>query len=239
MDRLIVALDHPTVEEARACVEALDGSARAFKVGSVLYTRGGPPLVEGLVGAGHGVFLDLKFHDTPATVGGAVAAAADLGVGLLTVHAAGGPAMLAAAREAADRVADPPRLVAVTVLTSLDADTWREIAGPGSRPLGETARALARLAVEAEMDGVVCSPLEAADLRGALGPDALLVVPGIRPAWSVSDHSGQARTASPAEAIAAGADHLVVGRAITAAGDPAAAARRVAAEIAEAAGETG
>lgn len=232
MDRLIVALDHATIEEARRCVDSLEGAARAYKVGSVLYTRGGPALVEELVAAGHGVFLDLKFHDTPATVAGAVAAAADLGVGLATVHAAGGPAMLAAAREAADRAADPPRLVAVTVLTSLDAATWARIAGPGSRPLGETARALARMARESGMDGVVCSPLEAVDLRSALGPDALLVVPGIRPAWSVSDHSGQARTATPADAVANGADHLVVGRAITSADDPAEAARRVAAEIA-------
>lgn len=236
MDRLIVALDHDDTGAARACVTSLEGVARAFKVGSVLFTRAGPALVEELVEAGHGVFLDLKLHDTPATVAGAVAAAAELGVGLATVHAAGGPGMLAAAREAADRAAEPPRLVAVTVLTSLDAPAWEALAGPGSRPLAETARALARQAVDAGMDGVVCSPLEAADLRAALGPGALLVVPGIRPAWSVSDHSGQARTATPADAIAAGADHLVVGRAITAAADPAEAARRVAGEIAAAEG---
>lgn len=139
--------------------------------------------------------------------------------------------MLAAAREAADRTGAPPRIVAVTVLTSLDPRTHRRIAGPTARPLEETALALARMAREEGMDGVVCSALEAADLRAALGPEALLVVPGIRPAWSVSDHAGQARTAAPAEAITAGADYLVVGRAITAAEDPAEAARRVVAEI--------
>lgn len=231
MDRLIVALDHEDVDEARRCVRRLAGRAQRFKVGSVLFSRGGPSVVRELVEDGHDVFLDLKFHDTPTTVGRAVAAVSELGVDLLTVHAAGGPGMLAAARDAADAAERPPRIVAVTVLTSLDATTHRRISGPAARPLEETAIALARLAREEGMDGVVCSPLEAADLREALGPGALLVVPGIRPAWSVSDHAGQARIATPAEAIAAGADYLVVGRAITAAADPAEAARRIVEEI--------
>lgn len=231
MDRLIVALDHEDLDEARRCVRALAGHVGFFKVGSVLFSRAGPALVRELVEAGHEVFLDLKFHDTPTTVGRAVAAVTELGVDLLTVHASGGPDMLAAAREAAAGAARVPRIVAVTVLTSLDETTHSRIAGPAARSLDETALALARMAREAGMDGVVCSPLEASGLREALGPEALLVVPGIRPAWSVSDHAGQARIATPADAIAAGADHLVVGRAITAAADPAEAARRVREEI--------
>lgn len=237
MDRLIVALDHADVDAARRCIRLLAGHVRRFKVGSVLFARGGPSVVRELVEAGHDVFLDLKLHDTPATVGGAIAAIAEMRVDLTTVHAAGGPRMLAAAREAADRAVEPPRVLAVTVLTSLDTKTHQRIAGPGARPVGETALALARLAREEGMDGVVCSPLEAAELREVLGPGALLVVPGIRPGWSASDHAGQARTAAPAEAVAAGADYLVVGRAITAAADPAEAARRVLEEIGAGEGE--
>ncbi|HUP20357.1 MAG TPA: orotidine-5'-phosphate decarboxylase [Gemmatimonadota bacterium] len=233
-DRIIVALDHPSEAEARACVEALQGVVGRFKVGSVLFTRAGPPLVRDLVGAGHAVFLDLKLHDTPATVAGAVAAAADLGVDLLTLHAAGGPAMLAAARAAADEAARPPRLLAVTVLTSLDAAAWARVTGPGGQPIGEAAEALAALAREAGVDGMVSSPREVAGLRAALGSGPLLVVPGIRPEWSASDHAGQARTATPAAAIGAGADYLVVGRAITAADDARASAVRVIEEVAAA-----
>jgi orotidine-5'-phosphate decarboxylase len=234
---LVVALDHPDAAAARACVERLDGAARRFKVGSALFTRSGPALVRELAGRGLDVFLDLKFHDTPATVAGAVAAAAELGVWLLTVHAAGGPAMLAAARDAAERAgssgagARRPLVVAVTVLTSLDAEAYARVVGPGARPIAEAAEALAAMAVEAGLDGVVGSAREAPALRRVLGPAPLLVVPGIRPAWSASDHAGQARTATPAEALAAGASHLVLGRAVTAAADPRAAFERVRAEI--------
>lgn len=235
--RLIVALDHPDPGEARACVDDLAGVVEWFKVGGVLFTRAGPALVRDLVEAGRRVFLDLKFHDTPATVAGSVAAAAELGVDLVTLHAAGGREMLAAARKAADAADRPPRLLAVTVLTSLDEAEYGRVVGPGARPLAETVPALARLAREAGADGLVCSPREVAALRAELGPEPLLVVPGIRPEWSVSDHRGQARTAPPADAIRAGADYLVVGRAVTAAPDPAAAARRVAAEVEAAAGE--
>jgi orotidine-5'-phosphate decarboxylase len=172
-------------------------------------------------------------------VAGAVTAAADLGVWLLTVHAAGGAAMLAAAREAAEKgaggsAARRPRIVAVTVLTSLEAETYARVAGPGALPLADAALALARMAVEAGADGVVASAHEARALREALGPAALLVVPGIRPAWSASDHAGQARTATPAEALTAGASHLVLGRAVTAAADPRVAFERVLAEVAAA-----
>lgn len=235
-DRLVVALDHADPDAARACVDRLEGLIRRFKVGSALFTRSGPPFVTALAARGHEVFLDLKFHDTPATVAAAVAAAAELDVWLLTVHAAGGPAMLEAAREAAERSsARRPLVVGVTVLTSIDRKTHARVAGPNARPLEATAAALAQMATEAGLDGVVCGASEAAALRRALGPAPLLVVPGIRPAWSTGDHGGQARTATPAAAITAGASILVLGRAVTAHADPKAAVERIAAEIVAAA----
>jgi orotidine-5'-phosphate decarboxylase len=229
---LVVALDHDDPEAARDCVARLRGSVDRFKVGSALFTRSGPSLVTELVASGHDVFLDLKFHDTPATVAGAVAAAADLGVWLLTVHATGGPAMLEAAREAAERARGRrPLVVAVTVLTSLDQGAYARVAGIDDHPLGEAVLRLGRLAVEAGLDGVVCAANDAAELRNALGVGPLLVVPGIRPSWSASDHAGQARTGTPAQAIAAGASILVLGRAVTAAPDPREAAERIKSEI--------
>jgi orotidine-5'-phosphate decarboxylase len=236
MDRLsgsplIVALDHAELGAARACVEALRGAAERYKVGSVLFTRAGPAFVEELVAQGPGVFLDLKLHDTPVTVAGAVAAAADLGVEMLTLHAAGGPRMIEAARSAAARSSEPPRLLAVTVLTSLDEAAWSAVSGPGGRAIPEAVSALAALALEAGADGLVCSAREVARLRAELGPDPLLVVPGIRPAWSAADHAGQARTAEPRAALSAGASCLVLGRAVTADPDPRAALERIAAEI--------
>lgn len=228
---LIVALDQGAPEEAQRCVQKLGDEVRRYKVGSVLFTRAGPPLVRELSGRGLGVFLDLKFHDTPATVAGAVAAAAELGVDFLTVHAAGGGPMIEAAREAIDRAGAGVRLLAVTVLTSLGPGEFERIAGRG-RGLAESVQALARLAIDAGAHGCVASAREVADLRSALGPEPLLVVPGIRPAWSTADLAGQVRTASPAEAIRAGATHLVLGRAVTGAEDPLAAVRRIRAEIA-------
>jgi orotidine-5'-phosphate decarboxylase len=236
-DRLIVALDHSDPGAALECVGALGGTVRWFKVGSVLFTNAGPPFIRDLVEVGHGVFLDLKFHDTPATVSGAVSSAADLGVGLLTLHASGGTPMLEAAREAADRASRPPALLAVTVLPSLDPEEFLRIAGPESRPLPETVIALALLARSVGIDGCVCSPHEVEHLRREMGPEPLLVIPGIRPTWSLSDHRGQARTATPAEAMRAGASHLVVGRAITGADDPLEAARRVQQEMIEGIGD--
>ncbi len=230
---LIVALDQADEESARACVDALAEAAERYKVGSVLFTRAGPPLVAELVGRGLGVFLDLKFHDTPATVEGAVAAAADLGVEMLTVHAAGGPAMIAAARAGAGSSSGAPRILAVTVLTSLDESAWRAVSG-GARPIAEAASGLAAMAIDAGADGLVCSAHEVARLRAELGPAPLLVVPGIRPAWSQSDHAGQARTAEPRAALAAGASHLVIGRAVTAAPEPRAALERIVADVAAA-----
>ncbi len=232
---LIIALDHADPAEARRCVTSLDGRIGRFKVGSALFTHAGPEIVEELVAGGRKVFLDLKFHDTPETVAGAVAAAARMGVDLLTLHAAGGPAMMEAARRAVDGEAGAagrrPRLLAVTVLTSLGSEDHARVVGPGARPLAEAVAELAHMAIEAGMDGLISSAREVAMLRAALGAGPLLVVPGIRPAWSVSDHSGQARTAEPAEALGAGASYLVVGRAVTAAGDPAAAVDRIEAEI--------
>jgi orotidine-5'-phosphate decarboxylase len=228
---LIVALDHAEARTARICVEVLRGAAERFKVGSVLFARAGPAFVRELVEQGHGVFLDLKLHDTPATVAGAVAAAADLGVEMLTLHAAGGARMIEAARKAVAQSDAPPRLLAVTVLTSLDEAAWSAVSGPGGRPIPDAVSALAGLALEAGGDGLVCSAREVARLRAELGPDPLLVVPGIRPAWSAADHAGQARTAEPGAALAAGASFLVLGRAVTADPDPRAAFERIAADV--------
>jgi orotidine-5'-phosphate decarboxylase len=229
---LIVALDHETVADAEACVASLTGLVERYKVGSVLYARVGPPFVRELIGAGHSVFLDLKFHDTPATVGGAVAAAADLGVDLVTLHATGGVEMLESARRAADVGDHGLRLLAVTVLTSLSEDDYARIVGPGARSLGDAVTALAEMAIDSGIDGCVCAASDAARLRSALGSSPLLVVPGIRPAWSVAGHSGQARTATPRAALEAGASYIVVGRAVTEAQDPAAAVARIQAELA-------
>lgn len=228
---LIVALDQGGVDEARRCVEELGDHVRRYKVGSALFTRAGPSLVRELSGRGLGVFLDLKFHDTPATVAAAVDAAVDLGVDLLSVHAAGGGPMVGAAREAIERSGAGTRLLGVTVLTSLGPAEFARVAG-GGRALPEAVAALARLAIEAGAHGCVAAATEVAELRAALGPEPLLVVPGIRPAWSTADHAGQVRTASPGEAMRSGATHLVLGRAVTRAEDPVAAVRRIRSEIA-------
>ncbi len=229
---LIIALDHDTVADAEECVASLTGLVERYKVGSVLYARVGPPFVRELVRAGYGVFLDLKFHDTPATVAGAVTAAAELGVDLVTVHAAGGIEMLESARRAVDDGGHRLQLLAVTVLTSLDADDYARIVGPKARSLEDAVTALGEMAVDSGIDGCVCAAGDVARLRAALGLAPLLVVPGIRPAWSVADHSGQARTATPQAALEAGASYLVVGRAVTGAKDPAIAVARIHAELA-------
>lgn len=228
---LIVALDHAEARDARTCVSMLEGAAGRFKVGSVLFTRAGPSFVRELVDRELGVFLDLKLHDTPATVAGAVAASADLAVEMITLHAGGGPEMIEAARGAADRASAAPKLLAVTVLTSLGEADWARVSGAAARSIPEAVSALAELAVRAGADGLVCSAHEVARLREELGPKPLLVVPGIRPAWSTSDHGGQSRTAEPVAALRAGASWLVVGRAVTADPDPRAAYERIAAEL--------
>jgi orotidine-5'-phosphate decarboxylase len=229
---LIIALDHETVADAEACIGSMAGLVERYKVGSVLYSRVGPPFVRELIDAGYSVFLDLKFHDTPATVAGAVAAAADLGVDLVTLHAAGGIEMLESARRAVDVGDSGLRLLAVTVLTSLDEEDYQRMVGPGARSLGEAVTALAEMAIDSGIDGCVCAASDAARLRTALGPAPLLVVPGIRPAWSIANHSGQVRTATPRAAMDAGASYIVVGRAVTGAQDPAAAVVRIHAELA-------
>jgi orotidine-5'-phosphate decarboxylase len=200
-----------------------------FKVGAQLFTSEGPRAVTKLADLGYDIFLDLKFHDIPNTVAHAVAAAVRLTrVRLMTLHAAGGLAMMKAAREAAGTKKNRPALLAVTVLTSFDEPTLREIGMAGS--LGSRVVALARLARTAGMDGVVCSALEAPAVRREFGPDFKILVPGVRPASSATND--QSRIATPGDAVRAGADYLVVGRPITAAANPRAAALEIAAEIA-------
>jgi orotidine-5'-phosphate decarboxylase len=202
-----------------------------FKVGSQLFTSEGPRAVQELAGLGFDIFLDLKFHDIPNTVAGAVAAAAKLPrVRLVNVHASGGVEMMRAAREAAGSGKSRPAVLAVTILTSLDAKALRIIGMSGSP--ASRATSLAQLAKSAGMDGVVASAQEVKAIRRACGPKFLIVVPGIRPA--ATSANDQSRIATPAEAIRAGADYLVVGRPITSARDPGVAALAVANEIAAA-----
>ncbi len=218
--RLVVALDVPDAARAREAAARLHGNADVLKVGLELFTAAGPDLVREFVDDGWGVFLDLKLHDIPATVHRSVARAADLGVELLTLHAVGGPAMLTAAAEArAGRL----RLLAVTVLTSMDADQMAAVGLRGTP--AEAVTRLGQLARETGIDGVVASPQEAAAIKKAIGDDFLVVTPGIRPAGSAADD--QARIATPADAVRAGADYLVVGRPIMRAEDPAAAAAEI------------
>ncbi len=231
--RIIAALDTADPARAAALAEALaPPRCGLLKLGLELFGAAGPEAARRI--AAHApVFLDLKLHDIPNTVAGAVRALAPLGPAMLTLHAAGGPAMIAAARQAAEAAAPEgrrPALLAVTVLTSLDAATLAAT-GVAGGPVQQVLR-LGRLAMEAGADGLVCSPQEASWLRDALGAAPLLVVPGVRPAGSAA--GDQARIATPAEAVAAGADWIVVGRPITGAADPAAAAAAIAAEIAAA-----
>jgi orotidine-5'-phosphate decarboxylase len=226
--RVIVALDFPDAKGALALAGRLDPGLCRVKVGKELYTAAGPALVEKLRAAGFGVFLDLKYHDIPSTVAAACAAAASLGVWMVNVHALGGRAMLEAARAALPGAGTRPRLVAVTLLTSMGAQDMAEV-GLGGSPQSAVLK-LARLAQASGLDGVVCSAQEAAALRGPCGADFLLVTPGIRPAGASQDD--QSRIATPRAAVAGGADYLVIGRPITRAPDPLAALREIHAEIA-------
>ncbi len=228
--RLIVALDVPSAAASAELVRKLEGTCRWFKVGLELFTAGGPAVLEPLVSRGHSVFLDLKFHDIPNTVAGAVRSAATLGVRMINVHAAGGPAMLAAAKAALDGVTNPPELLAVTVLTSMDAAQLGST-GVAQSP-AQQVELLANMCLQAGIHGFVCSPQEVAAVRALTGADGVLVIPGIRPAGS--DKNDQKRLATPADAIRNGASYLVVGRPITQAADPAAAAQAVLEEMAEA-----
>ena len=229
-ERLIVALDFPSADLALRHVDKLEGQCLWVKVGLELYLAAGTSIITLLRERGLNVFLDLKLHDIPNTVAGAVRSAAKCGANLLTIHASGGSDMLRAAAEAAATTLGAPRLLAVTVLTSLDAAQLNGI-GVADEPSTQVLR-LARLATAAGLDGLVCSSAETRQLRIALPGDPLLVIPGIRPAGSaVGD---QRRIATPASAIADGASMLVVGRPITQAVDPAKAFESVLVEIASA-----
>lgn len=236
---LIVALDFDSLKSALSFAQTVADLVGMFKVGSQLFSNAGPEAVRQVAALGNGVFLDLKYHDIPNTVAGAVLASAAIsGVQLVNVHALGGSAMLKAAAQAISAGvpmgADRPRLIAVTVLTSMDQKALRE-AGIAGTPLTRAVK-LAQLAKKCGVDGVVASVQEAKAIRKACGRDFLIVTPGVRP----TEKSGgkrkddQARTATPAQAIHAGSDYLVVGRPITAAGDPRAAAQAIVDEIAAA-----
>ena len=234
MDQLLVALDVESGARAAELASTLRGIAGGVKVGSRLFTLEGPALVRHLVNSGHRVFLDLKFHDIPNTVAQAVESAVHSGAWMINVHAAGGTPMMQAAakagRDAAARLGRPaPVMIGVTVLTSMDAPTLRQVGV--ERPLLDQVLALARLARDAGLDGVVASPQETAAIRHECGHGFAIVTPGIRGASAVAHKDDQARTMSPAEAIRAGASYIVVGRPIIAAADPRAAAEAIAREL--------
>jgi len=226
-DRLIVALDVPSAAEAQKLVAQIGDSAAIYKIGKQLFTSEGPALVRELVSSGRKVFLDLKYHDIPNTVASAVRSAADLNVAMLTVHALGGSRMLRAAAEAAGQYARKPLVLAVTVLTSMANEDLHEIGITGSAQ--DEVLKLATLAQKVGVGGLVASPSELKALRQAIGQEMKIVTPGVRPAGS--DKGDQARVATPADAIANGADYIVVGRPITGAANPAAAAAAILAEI--------
>jgi len=225
--RVIVALDFPEQTQAMRLVERLDPALCRLKVGKEMFTRYGPPLVEALRQRGFEIFLDLKFHDIPNTVAAACDAAADLGVWMMNLHASGGRRMMETARERLARRQSAPLLVAVTILTSLAADDIAEVGFSGEP--AENVLRLARLTRDSGLDGVVCSPREAMEIRRAVGPEFLLVTPGVRPQSAAADD--QRRVMTPGEAIAAGSSYLVVGRPITGAEDPIDALKRINAEI--------
>lgn len=224
---VIVALDYPDAESALALAERLSPSLCRLKVGKELFTRSGAPLVELLQQRGFEVFLDLKFHDIPNTVAGAVRSAAQLGVWMVNVHASGGRRMMEAAAQALRGLEQPPLLIAVTVLTSMSDDDLREL-GYRESTAQRVAR-LAALAADCGLDGVVCSAMEAPQLRRDHGEGFCLVTPGIRLAGD--DAGDQRRVLTPVDAVNNGADYLVIGRSITGATDPQAALQRVHREL--------
>ena len=233
-EKRIIALDYSSQEEALALVGVLGEEAAYYKVGMELFYSSGGDIVRHLKAAGKKVFLDLKLHDIPNTVGHSVASVTRLGVNLITVHAGGGRAMMQAAARYAKITADEleverPKILAVTVLTSFDDKGWQEIGG--HLPIQDHVLELASLAKEAGVDGVVASPKEATSIREMAGDDFLIVTPGIRPAFAQTDD--QKRIATPSQAFKDGASMLVIGRPITQAIDPKAATRLILKEITE------
>ncbi len=229
--KIIFALDVHGLEDIDRYAEMLAGKVGMFKVGKELFTSWGPAAVKAVQRHGGQVFLDLKYHDIPNTVASAMVEAAGLGVQLANLHALGGGAMMEAAATAVHKAyggSDRPRLLAVTILTSSTAETLRQVGI--DLPVQEMVVRLARLARDSGMDGVVASPLEIGVIRDACGPDFLIVTPGVRPSFAAVDD--QKRIMAPGEAVAAGADYLVIGRPIAKADDPAAAAVCIAEEIA-------
>lgn len=226
--KLIVALDVPALDQARKLVETLSPVVEYYKIGKELFTAEGPAVVKMVHDLGGKVFLDLKFHDIPNTVAGAVRSAAKLGVWMVNVHASGGADMMREAAQAAAASAKPPIVIGVTVLTSMNEEGLKEIGVTGSA-VGEQVIRLAKLAKSSGLGGVVASAQEAPALRRAFGKDFLIVTPGVRPAGAaVGD---QKRVLTPKDAIAAGADCLVVGRPITESQDPKAAAEAILKEM--------
>ena len=226
-DRLIIALDVSRASEAQKIVNQIGDSASTYKVGKQLFTAEGPQVVRDLVASGRKVFLDLKFHDIPNTVAGAVQSAAELGVSMLTVHASGGSKMLRAAAEAASFSTAKPLVLAVTVLTSLNDSDLQELGLPVG--VADQVLRLAGIARNAGCTGIVASAHEAASLRRNLGEGFAIVTPGVRPAGT--EVGDQARVVTPADAFKAGATHIVVGRPITGDANPKSAAERILKEI--------
>jgi orotidine-5'-phosphate decarboxylase len=225
--KIIVALDYADAASALTLVQGLDPKQCRLKVGKELFTAAGPQLVETLVTRGFGVFLDLKFHDIPNTVAKACEAASRLGIWMLNVHASGGREMMLAAREGVSKSGNNPLLIAVTVLTSMDQASLKQIGIDNT--LENHVLNLAQLTQGAGLDGVVCSAKETTLLRKHLGPDFCLVTPGIRPANATPDD--QSRVVTPMEALRMGASYLVIGRPITQAADPLAALEAINQEI--------
>jgi orotidine-5'-phosphate decarboxylase len=224
---LIIALDYASLDAALCMADRLDPARCRLKVGKELFTRSGPEVLDALHGRGFEIFLDLKFHDIPNTVAGAVQAAAEQGVWMVNVHAGGGRRMMMAARERLERHGLSTRLIAVTVLTSMEAEDLVEL-GITASPAEQVER-LALLAQDSGMDGVVCSAREAARLRDLCGESFLKVTPGIRPGFAVA--GDQRRVMTPAAAVAAGSSHLVVGRPVTQAEEPMAALAAIEREL--------
>jgi orotidine-5'-phosphate decarboxylase len=234
VDQLLIALDVPTGGEALQLADTLRGAVGGFKIGNRLFTAEGPVIVRTLAAKGDRVFLDLKFHDIPNTVAQAVAAATSLGAWMINVHAAGGSSMMEAAADAARKTAvsegrTRPLVIGVTVLTSMNAETLREVS-VGGAVLDQVAR-LAQLAQRSGLDGVVASPQETKLIRGLCGPEFTVVTPGIRGGAAAAAKDDQERTLTAREAIREGSSYLVVGRPVIGAPDPRQAAERIAAEI--------